>query len=190
MGDNVNSVLDEVLKDTKRIASKAVISAAHKGQKDIINEARDYLKKYYDSYGPRLYKRNRNLRKAIVPIFDKKKPTKDKIEIDIGVEYNPELLRGIYRSKSRYHQSGDVWKVVPESVKKDSSLFSSDYGVPEPEWILENFLSGEHGGAHYDPSVATNVLMPNFFDNELRDKLNKYVQDAFLETVINRLSKL
>lgn len=189
MGDNVNSVLDEVLKDTKRIASKAVISAAHKGQKDIMNEARDYLKKYYASYSPRVYKRTRNLRKAIVPIFDKKS-TKDKIEIEIGVEYNPELLKGIYRSNSRYHQSGDVWKVVPESVKKDSSLFSSDYGVPEPEWIMDNFLRGEHGGVHYDPSVATNVLMPDFFDNELPNKLNQYVQDAFLETVIDRLSKL
>ena len=189
MGKNVDSVLDGVLKDTKKLATKAVNSAAHKGQKDIMEEAKDYLKKYYASYTPQIYKRTRNLKKAIVPIFNDK-TTDDKIEIEIGVEYDPGLLKGIYQSKSRYHQSGDVWKVVPESVKKDSSLFSSDYGMPEPEWILENFLSGEHGGAHYDPSVATNVLMPNFFDNELRDKLNKYVQDAFLETVINRLSKL
>ena len=42
MGNNVNSVLDGILKDTKRLASKAVNDAAHKGQKDRMKKAKDY----------------------------------------------------------------------------------------------------------------------------------------------------
>lgn len=189
MGNDVDAVLGGILKDTRRLASKAVNNAAHKGQKDIMKEAKDYLKKYYASYTPRIYRRTKQLKRAIVPVFNKKS-TKDKIVIEIGVEYKPELLVGAYYSGSRYHQSGDTWKIVPDNVKRDSSLFSSDYGIPEPEWIVDNFLRGEHGGAHYDPSVATNILMPAFLDNELPNKLNQYVQDAFLDTVINRINNL
>jgi hypothetical protein len=188
MGNDVNAVLDGVLKDTKRLASKAVNDAAHKGQKDIMKEAKSYLNNYYASYRPKVYERTKSLKRAIVPVFDKKS-TKDLIAIEIGVEYKPELLEGVYKSNSPYHQSGDTWKVVPDNVKIDSSLFSSDYGMPEPEWILDNFLRGEHGGAQRDFN-GTYTLMPDFLDNELPKKLNQYVQDAFLNTVINRLSKL
>lgn len=188
MGNNVNSVLDGVLKDTKRLASKAVNDAAHKGQKDIMKKAKDYLKEYYASYTPKIYRRTKNLKRAIVPVFNKNS-TKDLISIEIGVEYNPDLLKGVYQSRSRYHQSGDVWKVVPETVKRDNNLFSSDYGIPGSEWILDNFLHGEHGGAQRDFN-GTYTLMPDFLDNELPNKLNQYVQEAFLSTVMDRLSKL
>ena len=188
MGSEVNSVLDGVLKDTKRLASKAVMDAAKKGKTDIYKEAKNYLAKYYASYRPKVYRRTRSLKRAIVPVLEKKS-TKNLIAIEIGVEYKPELLKGIYKSNSPYHQSGDVWKVVPDSVKQNSSLFSSDYGMPEPSWILDNFLYGEHGGAQRD-TENTSTLMPDFLDNELPNRLNQYVQEAFLNAVVDRLSKL
>lgn len=188
MGNNVEDVLNEILKDYKSLARKAVRDAAHKGQKDVVKEAKNYLKMYYASYKPTMYKRTKNLKRAIVPVF-KNASSKGNIVMEFGVEYNAGALEGVYKSRSRYHQSGDVWKIVPDQVRSNPDLFSPDYGTPEADWILDNFLRGEHGGAQRDFN-ATYTLMPDFFENELPNRIEKYIQDALLGAVVSKLDKL
>lgn len=188
MGNNVEGVLDEILKDYKALARQAVKDAAHKGQKDIMKEAKNYLKEYYASYSPRMYKRTKSLQRAIVPVWGNGS-SKNNILIEFGVEYDAGALEGVYKSNSKYHQSGDVWKIVPNDVRKNSSLFSPDYGTPEADWILENFLRGEHGGMQRDFN-ATYTLMTDFFENELPRRIESYIESALFGAVVKKLSKL
>lgn len=119
MGKDIDRVLNGILSDYKAIALEAVEDAAHKGQEDIIKEAKKYLQYYYDSYDPKHYIRQHNLKNAITPIFNNKS-IGGNIAIEIGVEYIPENLNGLYK------------------------------GVSDPTFILDNFLIGEHGGAQRD----------------------------------------
>lgn len=95
MRSNINEVMDNVLKDYKTMAVSAIKDAAHKGQQDIIKEAKRYLQFYYDSYDPDYYIRKYNLKHAITPVF-KNKSNKKTISFEIGVEYLPSKLQGKY----------------------------------------------------------------------------------------------
>ena len=46
MGKDIDRVLNGILSDYKAIALEAVEDAAHKGQEDIIKEAKKYLQYY------------------------------------------------------------------------------------------------------------------------------------------------
>ena len=177
---SIDTVFDAILKDCNAIATQAVKGAAKKVKDDIIKEANSYLQKYYNNYKPRVYKRRYNLQKAITPVFEDKS-TKNGISIEVGVEYNSSNLKGCYKSNSRFHQSGDTWRSVTDYYK-----FSSDNGIPEPEWIMENFLEGVHPSAQTD-SESTNSLMRNFFDMELPNRIEQYVQSELFDAITSRL---
>ena len=191
MKNNVDEILDEILGDYEKIAKRAVRSAARRGQQDIIKEAKKYLKEYY-RYKPKMYKRTRSLKHAIVPIFEDKS-TNDRILIEFGIKYDASMLEGRYKSNSRYHQSGDKWISRNDPSfnwsKDEKGVPIGNNGLPEPEWILDNFLRGEHGGAQRDFN-ATYTLMPRFMDNELPERIEGYIKDSLFESVVNQLSKL
>lgn len=184
MGKDIDVVLQDIINDYKTVAKEAVADAAHKGQKDILNEAEKYLQLYYKRK-PKMYKRKYHLKKAIKPVFEDNS-TNDQIFITIGVEYDSAPLKGLYYSNSWYHLFGDKWEVVPSNVRADINLFSPDYGTPEPDYILDNFLSGKHGEAWTDSTYTAN-LMPDFLDNELPNKLGDYVQNALFDAIVKRL---
>jgi hypothetical protein len=53
---------------------------------------------------------------------------------------------------------------------------------------LENYLEGIHPWAQNDGDAkSTHTLMEKFFDNELPNKINQYVEDSFFDAIINRL---
>lgn len=179
-GQSIDEAFAAILKDCQSIAVEAVRNAAKKTQADIIKEANTYLQKYYNNYQPKRYKRKFNLHKAITPVFDDK-GSGSKISIEVGVEYNASALSGLYTSNSRWHQSGSEWKSVV-----DYSNFSADNGIPQPDWILDNYLEGIHPWAQTD-SESTNTLMREFFDTKLPDRISQYVQSELFGAITSRL---
>lgn len=179
-GQNIGGAFSDLLKDGKAIAVQAIKKAAHQAQDDVIKEAKNYLQEYYGNYTPKQYKRTYRLKRAIMPYWADRS-TGDHFSIEIGVQYNASALKGAYRSNSAYHQSGGAWIPVV-----DKSEFSSDNGIPEPEWILNNFLYGVHPWAQQD-STYTDVLMEYFLENELPSRLDSYIQSAFFSAITSRL---
>lgn len=179
-GQSIDAAFAAIIKDCQAIAAEAVRYAANKAQADILKEADTYLQYYYDGYKPKKYKRTYYLKNAITPVFEDRS-TKKGLSIEVGVEYDSSKLAGHYMSNSRFHQSGDTWKVVT-----DHSHVTGDNGIPEPEWILDNFLRGEHGGAQQDFN-STNTLMLDFFYNELPNRINQYVQESLFGAITSRL---
>ena len=170
-----------IIKDCQAIAVEAVERAASKTQKDILKEADDYLQRYYRNYTPNRYKRTYQLKNAIKPVFENKSGSNG-ISIEVGVEYNSGALKNYY-SNSWYHQSGTHW------ISRDSGDFdfdSQNNGIPEPEWIMNNFLEGIHPGAQ-DDHESTNSLMEEFFDVQLAGRIEKYVQEELFAAIARRL---
>lgn len=169
-----------IIKDCQAIAVEAVKKAAKKTQDDIIKEANTYLQKYYSSYSPKIYKRTYRLKRAIFP-FWADKSGKGGASIEVGVKYDSGALKGAYRSNSWYHQSGDAWRSVV-----DGQGFGTENGIPEPDWILNNFLEGIHPWAQTD-GESTDSLMRKFFDTQLPNRIEQYVQNELFNAIASRL---
>ena len=179
-GKSIDDAFAAIIKDCQAIAVEAVKNAAKKTQADIIKEANSYLQQYYSNYNPEVYKRTYRLKREILPYWADR-TNKNGVSIEVGVQYKSSALKGAYRSNSAWHQSGDVWRSAIGQAN-----FSSDNGIPEPDWILENFLKGEHGGAKQD-SESTNSLMREFFETKLPDHIEKYVSDSLFDALVNKL---
>ena len=181
---SIDDVLDAIVKDYKNVAVKAVKNAAKKAQNDVIKEAESYLQQYYANYEPKMYSRTNRLRRAILPYWADRS-TSNGISIEVGVQYKSSALKGAYRSNSWWHQSGGDW-ISRFNDRGSFDFKAQDNGIPEPDWILENFLKGEHGGAQQD-SESTNTLMKNFFDKELPNNIEKYIQEELFDVMVSRL---
>lgn len=181
MKSNIDAIFDDMLDNYEEIALEAITDAAYKGQKDIYKEAKKYLQHYYKKK-PKMYKRTRNLKKAITPVFEDN-TTSSVISITIGVEYDPEPLKGVYHSNSKFHKSGEPWV---SRTKEEFNWDSEDNGIPGADYILDNFLIGKHGEA-WEDSESTSSLMPDFFDGELQDRLNDYVKNSLFDAIVSRL---
>lgn len=192
-GKSIDDAFAVIIKDCQTIAAEAVKNAAKKAQDDIVIKANNYLLKYYFNYTPRRYDRSRYLYKSIVPVFEDRSNAQ-KISITVGVEYDSSKLKGHYKSHSRWHQSGDAWHSVT-----DYSKFSPNNGLPEPEWIMNNALEGIHPITKwsvskqsyvYTPkqdSESTSILMEDFFDTQLPNHINQYVQNELFDAITSRL---
>lgn len=180
MAQSIDDAFAAIIKDCQAVAVEAVKNAAKKTQKDIVKEANSYLQKYYSNYTPKMYDRTYRLKRAILPYWADK-TGKNGVSIEVGVQYKSGALKGAYRSNSPWHQSGDAWRSVTEG-----SPFSSDNGIPEPDWILNNFLEGVHPWAQTD-SESTNTLMEEFFDTKLPDRIEQYVSEALFAAITSRL---
>ena len=181
-GKNIDDAFAAIIKDCQAVAVEAVKNAAKKAQNDILKEADNYLQRYYTNYPkPKRYKRTYQLKNAIKPIFEDRSGPNG-ISVEVGVEYDSGALKGYY-SNSWYHQSGTHW------ISRDSGDFdfdSQNNGIPEPEWIMNNFLEGIHPWAQED-AESTNSLMQDFFDVQLAGRIEKYVQEELFDAITRRL---
>ncbi len=195
---DVNQIFQDMIDDAVGIVSGAVKDAAKQVQKDIMRRAEENLQEYYDSHDPSIYKRTYRLRRSILPYYADRSSSKH-ISIEVGVQYKSSALAGAYRSNSWYHQSGGSW------IERHSSDFKFDSqgnGIPEPNWIFENFYEGIHpitkvvvgqdGRRDYQyiekKTKSQHELMKEFFDKELTDKvLNAYFMDALSAIISGRL---
>lgn len=179
---SVEAVFAAIIEDCQAVAVEAVKNAAKKTQKDIVREAYRYMAKYYANYHPDMYVRTKSLHKAITPVFEDHS-AKNGISIEVGVEYDVNKLTGIYYSNSWYHKTGTRWISRRHG---DFDYDSQNNGMPDPSWILKNFLEGEHGGAQQD-SESTNTLMKDFFETKLPNYIGRYVQEELFEAIKSRL---
>ena len=180
-GQSIEAAFAAIIEDCQAVATAAVKNAAKKAQDDVIKEAKNYLQQYYRNYPkPKVYKRTYRLKRAITPYWADKSG-KNGISIEVGVQYSSSALKGAYKSNSAWHQSGDAWK---SAINK--TQFSADNGIPEPDWILENFLEGIHPWAQTD-TESTSSLMQEFFDNQLPNRIERYVQEELFNAIVSRL---
>jgi hypothetical protein len=182
-GKSIDDVFAAIVNDCQAVAVEAVKNAAKKVQHDIIKEAESYLQKYYNNYAPKQYKRTYRLKRAILPYWADR-TNKNGISIEVGVQYNSSALKGAYKSNSRFHQSGDRW--ISRFDDEGFNFDGGDNGVPEPDWIMSNFLEGIHPWAQND-SESTNSLMADFFETQLPNRINQYVQDELFNAITSRL---
>ena len=181
-GSNIDAVFAKIINDCQAVAVEAVENAAKKAQNDILKEANNYLELYYSRYSPTSYKRTYQLQKAITPVFENHSG-KDGVSVEIGVEYDSSKLAGSYKSNSWYHQAGDFW------ISKLDSGFkygSQNNGIPQPDWIMDNFLKGEHGGAQRDFD-GTYTLMSEFIEKQLPERIDQYVQNELFSSIVSKL---
>ena len=187
-GQSIDKAFAAILKDCQSVAAEAVKNAAKKTQADILKEANSYLQKYYNNYRPKKYKRTYRLKRAIIPYWADHSG-KNGISIEVGVQYKSSALKGAYKSNSKYHQNGDQWI---SRMSGDFNWDSPNNGIPQPEWILKNFLEGVHkwgdGPSEYQKDTeSTNSLMEDFFNTQLPRRIEQYVQDELFNALINRL---
>lgn len=187
-GKNSNDTFSAIMDDLQAIAAEAITKAAKKAQEDIMNEADNYLQRYYSGYKPKKYKRTKSLKKAIKSIYKDNGIGKGG-SIEIGVEYDASSLIGAYKSNSWYHQTGTTW------IPRSSGLFDPDSqnnGISSPSWILENYMEGIHkwgdgpGEQHRDIE-STNALMEKFFNTQLPNRINQYIGDELFRVITSRL---
>lgn len=176
---------DEIAKNLRAIAIEATKETAKRAQADIVKEADDYLKKYYSNYSPKVYKRTYRLKRAILPYWSDK-TSSNTISIEVGVQYKSSALKGAYRSNSKWHQSGDTWKSVPPGLKMNmTDGIKESFGIPEPGWVLNNYLEGIHPWGQRDGESATS-LMENYFNTQLPNRIEQYVKDEVFNAIARR----
>lgn len=183
---NIDEIFKQIEKDFETLSEKAARSAATKAQKDISKKADQFIDEYYASYSPKWYHRKYALY-DLVEEYYKETDKKNGIEIEFGVTYNPSKLYGVHKSYSPYHQGGGAWISRTDESKFDFG--SKNNGIPQPEWITKNFLEGIHpSGKLGDDGGQRDVQSPdekmqNFFDKELVNIVNGYINTALWEAV-------
>ncbi len=193
---SVEKLFAEILKDYKEVTFEAMKKAAIRAQTDIIDQAHSYLEQYYKNYTPKWYRRKKNLQRAIVPVYKFNK-TRRRFNFTIGVEYDDSKLDGLYKSNSPFHQSGNVWRSsgfpivgfgpeYKQAIKFDPER--SDNGVPESDWILDNYLVGIHPWGKQDRKKTT-FQMEYFIRKQIPKRINGYVREELFDIVVNRLQK-
>lgn len=194
---DLNAIYQSILSGAKEAAISAAKETAKKVAKDMHNEALRGLKKYYDSYNPDMYERTYYLKNAIIPTY-KDTSTDKVISIEIGIRYDENKLIDHYYSNSQYHKSGDKWisRNDPEFNwdRNSEGKPIGDNGIPDPEWILNNFLHGIHprmaSGFVYAPvhsQVSQIEIMNNFIDNKAENLMEKYLESAMLNELTKRI---
>ena len=192
---NLDDVMNSIAKDAKKIASTVAKDIAKKAQKKIVDEARNNVQKYYDSYSPRTYNRQYKLRRSIIPYYTDKTNNRQ-ISIEVGVQYDSGALKGAYKSNSWYHKSGETWKSRNSS---NFDFYSSSNGVPDPDWIMNNFLESLHpittvsetgNGREYSytpvkgPDKTQEQMLNEFIDKEIIPGITSDTEQALFDAII------
>ena len=174
---NIDKIFKQIEEDFVELSKEAARSAANKAQKDIRLKADKFIDEYYAEYTPKIYKRKYALYKLITKYYKERETTKG-TKIEFGVEYRPSKIKGIHHSGSKLHKSGTKW------ISRHDSGFSwdsGDNGIPEPEWITERFLAGEHPWG--DTFKSSDEKMQEFFDTELDNLVGGYMHEALYSAV-------
>ena len=182
---NIDEVFKQIEKDFVELSKTAARNAATKAQKDIAEKADKFIDEYYASYKPAWYNRKKHLYKLVQKYYQERQLKKG-IVIEFGVEYSASKIRGLHKSYSYWHQRGGEWK---SRASSGFNFDTGDNGIPEPEWITENFLEGIHpSGKLGDDNGIRNAQSPDekmqkFFDKELSDLISTYMNRYLLDSV-------
>lgn len=200
MAKDLSDAFKQIAKQSERMAIDVMRDVAKKANKMACKAALNCLAEYYTNYTPKRYKRTKQLKKALQhttkPVETKKG---DVYTISIGIGYDANKLKGLYESNSWYHKSGDKWIPVMSTWAPDHLVkgyakepwmkdlrdsWGQNNGVPEPEWILNNYLQGIHPWGKTDKE-STDTVMSQFFqdlrDGKAGDMIYEEMQDAIVK---------
>ena len=180
---NIENIFSQIKKDFVKLSKDAARDAAKKAQIDIATQANKFISEYYE-YKPKVYKNRKNALYKLVQRYYKEKETKRGMVIEFGVEYNPTKIKNLHTSNSWWHRTGTKW------IPRGSSGFNEDgqdNGIPEPEWITNNFLAGVHyefaDGRKIQDAQSPDEKMQSFFDNQLDNLIGSYMSTALYDAV-------
>lgn len=179
---NVSRQLDNITK-------QAAKDVARKLKEDMKEEAKKVVKHYYDSYRPDWHDRIWALYHSYGVFND----TKDN-KVSVSIEFDPKLIQGEHKSDSKYHQTGDTWKKIDWPNEKPSG---NNYGIPEADWILNNFWEGLHPvvtgnkytGFTYWPVIDMKSPQELFEEFAHGSYINKVLIPYANEVLTNRILK-
>lgn len=174
------------LRTCREACDAALASAAPKIEKDFKSKVfGQAVTDYYEDYKPSKYKRSKALSRAFrahATIVG------DAISVEGDWDFNrlPQ-----YKSKSKYHQSGDEWisRYDPDfnwDVDDDGDPIG-DNGVPEKGWIFQNFMEGIHprfitkNGMVYDES---RYFEPSW--KRIKKYMNEYKNSDDLKNILTK----
>ena len=170
------------LKECAKAREAAVRNAAKEIKKDFKEKVFDQaVSDYYNDYTPVKYKRTHSLYNA----FKVNAPTDGK-HITISYDWDFNRLPQ-YRSRSKYHRSGDEW------VDFWSRSEDDDNGIPEKGWVFTNFMEGIHPRFIYNKNVDAVIdeserCQPSYL--RIRDYKNEYINgDDMRNIVLKHLQK-
>ena len=182
---DIDQLFDDILKDSKKVATEAVSKAARRIEKDMVKIAKTCLQRYYDNYSPKMYDRSHHLHKALKPIYNNLSE-RGNISFEVGVEYDSSRLEGWYYSDSQYHQRGNKWISVKSLSTTGNPITGDNFGVPEPGWILFNYLTGVHPWGHKD-TETTNKTFKDYIEKKVEKSISKYMSSSMESSIMNRL---
>lgn len=186
---NLNEFFKNIERDFVKLSEDAARTAANKAQKDIRTKADKFIAEYY-LYRPAVYRDRRYALYHLVEDYYHETATASGIVIEFGVFYKPSNIRGVHRSKSKFHQSGRTW--IPRN-NEAFNFNTGNNGIPDHRWITDNFLDGVHpypykkdGKWEYteiEDSQSSREKMDQFFDIELEGLVLTYMNTALLNAI-------
>lgn len=195
---NLEQVFNDVINNAVSVSNDVIRNVGQKVQNEMRDKAYKTLEEYYADYTPKRYKRTYSLNRSIKP-YTKTISSGEFLELEVGIEYDPSRLEGVYESNSYYHQDGDSW-ISRYNDNFDNSGISN--GIPESDWILNNFLEGLHPITTVNKTTSKNgkitrkytyspyqgsthplKLMQEFVDREIESKVHEYVQEELWNVI-------
>ena len=161
----IDQAIDELLKDYENI----IVDAAKYATGVVCEEAWKYsvdtiLSEYYENYEPTSYDRTDYLWHAILPYAEHPRTVGGNIVSTVGVEYDSSVLDNIYTSGSTKY--GAVY---------DDDGHISQYGHPDGEWVLNNYLMGIHPRTNGARNPAQVEYLPVMDDVSPWKKMEDYL---------------
>lgn len=169
----LDEAIDDIMKDYKNVIEKAVLSAAHEAKKDIYNYSMSCIEEYYAGYKPTSYKRSNSLRHSVLP-YRRGYRKGDKINIRVGVEYDPFALEAYTQGNTAYDGS-------------------SHYTPVDPWYVIDNYLRGVHpatnGARNEDDVVYWEIPVSPSPTEKMESYLENYVQTTFNDNIMLGIAK-
>lgn len=185
---NIDEAFANIERDFVELSKNAAKNAAMKAQEDIRKKAVQFIDEYYE-YKPKWYGKSR--KKALYNLikeYYRETPKQKGIQITFGIKYVPSKIKNAHKSYSPYHKSGNEW-VSRADDPTNFHFDKGDNGIPEATWITDKFLDGIHpsGKLGDDGGVrdkeSPDEKMQHFFDKELEDLVNTYMNEHLLDSV-------
>ena len=194
MSQNLDKIFKQIQKNSEQMAVNAMVSAANQAFKLAKQEANKCLKTYLQKK-PKIYKRLHPspLKNAVGYMEPQLTEKGGKCTITFAVKYDSNKIKGVYKSNSWWHQSGNEWiSRFDEKTKNKFDPDSQANGIPDSGWILNNYLEGIHPG--YDrfgvdhgwkDATSPSETMRKFIEEELPNKASGLIYEAMQGAIID-----
>ena len=199
MSQNLDKLFKQIQKNSEKLAMDAMMSAANEAFVLAKKEANNCLDNYFKKT-PKIYKRltPSPLKNATLWLKPTLRTKGDSCQIVFALRYDSTKIKGVYKSNSWWHQSGDTW-VSRFDNPGDFKFDKQDNGIPDSGWILGNYLEGVHPGWYvnsdkqcvdhgWKDAKKPKETMKNFFEKELYEKAGTLIYKAMQGAVVDFLN--